>query len=82
MANFTPGNMMGKLTALYYLITNLLGLALGPTVCALVARLFFDGPNALGHAFVACYVISVAIAICLLVRVCGALRAAARRAAP
>ncbi|NSX14700.1 MFS transporter [Cupriavidus taiwanensis] len=75
MANFTPGNMMGKLTALYYLITNLLGLALGPTVCALVARLFFDGENALGHAFVACYVVSVAIAVCLLARVSGSLRA-------
>ncbi|RDK08252.1 MFS transporter [Cupriavidus lacunae] len=78
MANFTPGNMMGKLTALYYLITNLLGLALGPTVCALVARLFFDGPNALGHAFVACYVVSVGIAVYLLVCVSRALRAASR----
>lgn len=80
MANFTPGNMMGKLTALYYLITNLFGLALGPTVCALVAWLFFDGPNALGQAFVACYVISVALAVCLLVRVSRSLRAAGRRA--
>ncbi|MGF6485852.1 MFS transporter [Paraburkholderia sp. JPY419] len=76
MANFTPGNMMGKLTAVYYLITNLLGLALGPTVVALVAKLF-SGPNALGASFVVCYVISVALAVILLIRVCGALRRAA-----
>lgn len=72
-ANFTPGNMMGKVTAIYYLITNLVGLALGPTVVAVVAKLF-DGPNALGAAFVICYVVSVALAVVLLVRVCGALR--------
>ncbi|PMS27504.1 MFS transporter [Paraburkholderia rhynchosiae] len=77
MANFTPGNMMGKLTAIYYLITNLVGFALGPTVVALVARLFFSGPNALGASFVVCYVISVALAVILLIRVCGALRRAA-----
>ncbi|MGF6695737.1 MFS family permease [Paraburkholderia sp. MM5496-R1] len=72
-AEFTPGNMMGKITALYYLITNLVGLALGPTVVALVAK-FFDGPNALGASFVICYVVSVALAVILLIRVSGALR--------
>jgi MFS family permease len=72
-ANFTPGNMMGKVTAIYYLITNLVGLALGPTVVAVVAK-FFDGPDALGAAFVICYVVSVALAVVLLIRVCGALR--------
>ncbi len=72
-ANFTPGNMMGKITAIYYLITNLVGLALGPTVVALVAK-FFDGPNALGASFVICYVVSVTLAVILLIRVCGALR--------
>ncbi|WP_028228528.1 MFS transporter [Paraburkholderia ferrariae] len=76
MANFTPGNMMGKLTAIYYLITNLVGLALGPTVVALVATLFFPGPNALGASFVVCYVVSVALAVVLLTRVSGALRRA------
>lgn len=79
MANFTPGAMMGKLTALYYLCTNLLGLALGPSVVALVAKLFFfDGPEALGHAFVICYVIAVALAVALLSRVARRLRANAR----
>lgn len=68
-----PNVMMGKITALYYLITNLVGLALGPTVVALVAK-FFDGPNALGASFVICYVVSVALAVILLIRVCSALR--------
>lgn len=77
MANLTPGNMMGKLTALYYLVTNVLGLALGPTVIALVARLFFDGPRAIGLAYVCCYVVAVALAGLMLSRVCRSLRAAA-----
>lgn len=80
MANFTPGNMMGKLTALYYLVTNLLGLAMGPTVIALVAKLCFDGPNALGHAFVTCYVAAVAVAVLLLARVSRSLRVQVRQA--
>lgn len=78
MANLTPGNMMGKLTAIYYLMTNLFGLALGPTVVALIARLFFDGPNAIGHAFVCCYVIAVALAIALLMQVSRSMRRLAR----
>lgn len=77
-ANFTPGNMMGKITALYYLMTNLVGLALGPTVVALVAKLF-DGPNALGVSFVICYVVSVAVAVLLLIRVSAALRRSVAR---
>lgn len=77
MANLTPGNMMGKLTAIYYLVTNLLGLALGPTVIALVAKLFFDGPKAIGLAYVTCYVLAVALAGLMLTRVCRAIRATA-----
>jgi MFS family permease len=79
MANLTPGNMMGKLTAIYYLVTNLFGLALGPTVVAVVARLFFDGPNAIGHAFVVCYVLAVALAVTMLVRVSRSMRQLASR---
>jgi MFS family permease len=77
MANLTPGNMMGKLTAIYYLVTNVLGLALGPTVIALVARIFFDGPRAIGLAYDCCYVIAVALAGLMLSRVCRSLRATA-----
>ncbi|WP_322071399.1 MFS transporter [Paraburkholderia bannensis] len=80
MANLTPGNMMGKLTAIYYLVTNLFGLALGPTVVALVARVLFAGAGALGHSFVACYVVSVGLAIVLLMRVSRSIRARAAEA--
>ena len=65
MANITPSSMMGKLTALYYLLTNLFGLALGPTVIALVARLF-SGPRAIAVSYVICYVVCFAVAIVLL----------------
>ncbi|AKC72231.1 MFS transporter [Pandoraea oxalativorans] len=81
MANLTPGNMMGKLTAIYYLVTNLFGLALGPTVIAFAAKLFFAGPNALGHAFVTCYVLAVAIAVLMLVRVSRTIRQSSLKAA-
>jgi MFS family permease len=43
MAAVTPSRLMGKVTALYFLIANLLGFALGPTVFALVAKWFFSG---------------------------------------
>ncbi|WJJ94502.1 hypothetical protein [Neopusillimonas aromaticivorans] len=65
MANITPSNMMGKLTALYYLLTNLFGLALGPSVIALVAGAF-EGPRAIGTSYVVCYVVCFVMAIVLL----------------
>ncbi|MFA5597933.1 MAG: MFS transporter [Pusillimonas sp.] len=65
MANITPSNMMGKLTALYYLLTNLFGLALGPSVIALVAGAF-EGPRAIGTSYVVCYVVCFVVAIILL----------------
>jgi MFS family permease len=64
MAQITPGYLMGKLTAIYFMVSNLLGLATGPTVVVLVSRALFSGPGAIGYALVTTFVVST---------VCGAL---------
>jgi hypothetical protein len=55
LAQVTPGRLMGKVTAFYFLIANLLGLAAGPTVTALVADWFFTGKLAIVDAMTVCY---------------------------
>lgn len=55
LAQVTPGRLMGKVTAFYFLIANLLGLAVGPTVTALVADWFFAGKLAIVGAMTVCY---------------------------
>jgi len=54
LAQITPGRLMGKLTSFYFLIANLLGLAMGPTVTALVAQ-WFSGKLAIANAMMLCY---------------------------
>ncbi len=62
MAAVTPSRLMGKVTALYFMIANLLGYALGPTIFALVAKWFFAGSmiKAMQISF------PIAISICVL----------------
>lgn len=55
LAQVTPGKLMGKVTSFYFLIANLLGLAMGPTVTALVAEWFFTGKLAIVGAMTLCY---------------------------
>jgi MFS family permease len=55
LAQITPGRLMGKVTSFYFLIANLLGLAIGPTVTALVASWFFAGKLAIVGAMTVCY---------------------------
>ena len=54
LAQVTPGRLMGKITSFYFLIANLLGLAMGPTVTALVAE-WFSGKLAIVDAMMLCY---------------------------
>jgi MFS family permease len=54
LAQITPGRLMGKLTSFYFLVANLLGLAMGPTVTALVAQ-WFSGKLAIANAMMLCY---------------------------
>jgi len=55
LAQITPSRLMGKVTSFYFLVANLVGLATGPTVVALVAAWLFSGPLAISHAMMLCY---------------------------
>jgi MFS family permease len=55
LAQITPSQLMGKATSFYFLIANLLGLAIGPTVVALVSAWLFTGPLAIIHSMMLCY---------------------------
>jgi MFS family permease len=61
LAQVTPGRLMGKVTSFYFLIANLFGLALGPTVTALVASWFFTGKLAIVSAMSWCYPLLTAL---------------------
>jgi predicted MFS family arabinose efflux permease len=50
LSRVTPGTMMGKFTAIHFLVYNLLGYGLGPTLVAMISDNFFAGQNPLGHA--------------------------------
>lgn len=76
LAQITPGRLMGKLTALFFLVHNLLGLALGPVVVALLARTLFEGPGAIGYAMVLNFALSVSGGVALFVVLSRALRGA------
>lgn len=62
MAQITPGRLMGRLTSVFFLVQNLLGLALGPTVATLLARLYGDDPQALRYGIVTLYCLCTGIA--------------------
>jgi hypothetical protein len=55
LAQITPSQLMGKATSFYFLIANLLGLPIGPTVVALVSASLFTDPLAIIHSMMLCY---------------------------
>lgn len=61
LTEITPGPMVGKSIALYNLIQNFLGLAIGPTVFALVAAWAFEGSGAIISAIAWCYPTTLAL---------------------
>ena len=66
LAQVTPGHLMGKATSFYFLIANLVGLASGPTVVALVAGAFFTGPLAIVDAMTLCFpLLTIGNVVCL-----------------
>jgi MFS family permease len=46
----TPNELRGQVSALYYLVTNLIGMSLGPTAVALLTEHVFSSPRAIGPA--------------------------------
>ncbi|QNA85495.1 MFS transporter [Sphingomonas sp. So64.6b] len=61
LTEITPGRLTGKSVALYNLIQNFLGFAIGPTFFALVAETFFHGPGAITAAIAWCYPATLAL---------------------
>lgn len=74
LSHVTPGRLMGKTAAVFNLVQNALGLALGPTLYALVAQFGFSGPRAILYGMMTCYGILMPIAALLLLAVGRAIR--------
>jgi MFS family permease len=74
LSHVTPGRLMGKTAAVFNLVQNVLGLALGPTIYALVAQLGFSGPRAILYSMMACYGALMPVAALLLLMVGRAIR--------
>lgn len=62
----TPSHLIGKAVALFSMTQNFLGLAIGPTIFALVSEGIFAGPHAIVHAMIACYALFITIATALI----------------
>ncbi|MEW9572977.1 MFS transporter [Rhodanobacter sp. Si-c] len=65
MAQITPGRLMGRLTSVFFLVQNLLGLALGPTMATLLAHCYGNDPQALRYGIVTLYCLCLGTAIVL-----------------
>jgi MFS family permease len=65
MAQVTPGHLMGRLTSIFFLAQNLLGLALGPTMAILIAHLYGNDPHALRYGIVTLYSLCLSGAVVL-----------------
>jgi MFS family permease len=61
----TPSHLIGKAVALFSMTQNFLGLAIGPTIFALVSEGMFEGPRAIVHAMIICYALFITIATAL-----------------
>ena len=66
LVEVTPGRLMGKVTSLQFLAGNLLGLAVGPTLFALVAKLF-TGKRAIADSMLVCYPTIVVVTVAFMV---------------
>ncbi len=52
IARFTPGRMMGKVSAINFLMLGLVGMTGGPTLVPVLAMLFFSGASAIAYGIV------------------------------
>jgi MFS family permease len=61
LTEVTPSHLVGKAAALYNMVQNFLGLAIGPTIFALAAT-GFSGERAIVPAMMLCYALFIALA--------------------
>lgn len=62
----TPNELRGQVTAIYLLLTSLIGLGVGPTAVALLVDYFFRDPLAVGHALAIVICSALLIAVLLM----------------
>src|SRR5690606_24265523 len=66
LAAITPGRIMGKVTACYYLTANLLAASTGPTIVASVSDYAFGGGVAISRALTVCYAFALTCTVLVL----------------
>lgn len=69
-----PGPLHGRITALYLLGANIVGLGIGPTLIAFVAERLLGGPERIGDALALVATVSLALAAILIVAALGPAR--------
>lgn len=68
----SPGHMRGQMSALYFLLVNLVGAGLGPTLVAGLGEFVFSGESGLALAMAATAFVTSLASLLLLVKTAGA----------
>ncbi len=74
IAERTPSHLIGKTIALFNMVQNFLGLAIGPTLFALVASGFFPGERGIIPAMMICYPLAMLASAAIIWRLRRVLR--------
>jgi len=62
----TPGRMRGRISAVYLLVFNLLGLGLGPTIVASMTDFVFRDEKMIGYSIIATYLLLAPVGMALM----------------
>jgi MFS family permease len=68
----TPNHMRGQMSALYFLLVNLVGAGLGPTLIAVLSDFIFTGETGLGQAMAWTALVTSAATLVMLVKTTNA----------
>ena len=71
LTEITPSHLTGKAVALMGMVQNFLGLAIGPTIFALVSAGLFGGESGLVRAMILCYAVVMSLVIGVVVLLLG-----------
>jgi hypothetical protein len=81
MQSLAPNQMRAQISAMFLLVSNLIGLGLGTTAVALITDKVFGSPLAVGQSMTIIDAIATALAVVLLFRGCRHYRASLEREA-
>jgi MFS family permease len=80
LQSVSPNQIRAQVTAIYFLIGNLVSLGLGPTVVAALSDRILGGSQHIGQALAIVSGLSIAVALFILIRTLPALRASVEEA--